>query len=61
MAKRRATRTSPPHPYDALFQMVVGKWISQAVGTVVGSVADGDLIRLAPRTGLLLRPDLGGS
>ena len=35
MAKRRANRTSPSRPYEALFQMVVGKWISQAVGTVV--------------------------
>src|SRR5512133_2087991 len=35
MAKSRANRTSPARPYDALFQMVIGKWISQALGTVV--------------------------
>src|SRR5262245_47963714 len=35
MAKRRPNRTSPPRPYDVLFQMVIGKWISQAIGTVV--------------------------
>ena len=35
MAKSRASRTSRPRPYDVLFQMLVGKWISQAVGTVV--------------------------
>jgi len=35
MAKSRAKRTSTLRPYDVLFQMVIGKWISQAVGTVV--------------------------
>jgi SAM-dependent methyltransferase len=35
MPKRRPNRTAPPRPYDVLFQMVIGKWISQAVGTVV--------------------------
>lgn len=35
MAKSRAKRTSPSRPYEALFQMVIGKWISQALGTVV--------------------------
>lgn len=35
MAKRRSKRTSQPRPYDVLFQMVIGKWISQAIGTVV--------------------------
>jgi len=35
MAKIRANRTSPPRPYEGLFQMVIGKWISQAVGTVI--------------------------
>jgi len=35
MAKRRANRTSPSRPYEVLFQMVIGKWISQALGTVV--------------------------
>ncbi|HEX2715188.1 MAG TPA: methyltransferase dimerization domain-containing protein, partial [Candidatus Acidoferrales bacterium] len=35
MAKSRARRTSPRSPYRALFKMVIGKWISQALGTVV--------------------------
>ena len=35
MAKKRANRTSPSRPYDVLFRMVVGKWISQALGTIV--------------------------
>ena len=35
MAKRRANRTSSSRPYEVLFQMVIGKWISQALGTIV--------------------------
>ena len=35
MARRRPTRTSPRRPSEVLFQMVIGKWISQALGTVV--------------------------
>jgi SAM-dependent methyltransferase len=35
MAKSRANRTSPSRPYEILFQMVIGKWISQALGTIV--------------------------
>ena len=35
MAKRQAGRTPSLRPYDVLFQMVIGKWISQAIGTVV--------------------------
>ena len=35
MAKVRARRISPPRPYEALFQMIIGKWISQALGTAV--------------------------
>ena len=35
MAKRRAKRTSPSRPYEVVFQMVIGKWISQAIGTIV--------------------------
>src|ERR1700740_2551403 len=35
MNKSRESRTSRPRPYDVLFQMLVGKWISQALGTVV--------------------------
>jgi C-methyltransferase len=33
MANSRANRAS--RPYEVLFQMVIGKWISQALGTVV--------------------------
>lgn len=35
MSKRRATRMPPMRPYDVLFQMVIGKWISQALGAIV--------------------------
>lgn len=35
MAKRRTHPTSSSRPYDVLFQMVIGKWISQAIGTIV--------------------------
>src|SRR5436190_22925509 len=35
MAKRRSVRNSAPRVSTALFQMIVGKWISQAVGTAV--------------------------
>jgi hypothetical protein len=35
MAKARNNRTSASRPYEVLFQMVIGKWISQAIGTVV--------------------------
>ena len=35
MAKTRGKGTSSSRPYDVLFQMVIGKWISQALGTVV--------------------------
>jgi SAM-dependent methyltransferase len=35
MAKSQANRTTPSRPYEALFQMVIGKWISQALGTIV--------------------------
>src|SRR2546429_3648841 len=35
MATSRASRASSSRPYEVLFQMVVGKWISQALGTIV--------------------------
>jgi hypothetical protein len=35
MARRRANTTSAPRPYEVLFQLVIGKWIAQALGTVV--------------------------
>ena len=35
MSKSRANRRAPSRRYDVVFQMVIGKWISQALGTVV--------------------------
>src|SRR6476620_10062954 len=35
MAKSRASRASQSRRYEVLFQMVIGKWITQALGTVV--------------------------
>jgi hypothetical protein len=35
MPKRRTKRDSTPRPYELLFQLVIGKWISQALGTIV--------------------------
>jgi SAM-dependent methyltransferase len=35
MATSRASRASSSRSYEVLFQMVIGKWISQALGTVV--------------------------
>jgi Dimerisation domain/PEP-CTERM motif len=35
VANSRVKRLSPSRPYDAVFQMVIGKLISQALGTVV--------------------------
>jgi len=35
MAKSPANQTSPSRPYEILFHMVIGKWISQALGTIV--------------------------
>lgn len=35
MARHAPKRNSAPRPYEVLFQMVIGKWISQAIGTVV--------------------------
>lgn len=41
MRKRQPNRTSAPGPADVVFQMVIGKWISQALGTAVAiGVAD---------------------
>jgi SAM-dependent methyltransferase len=34
MPKNRASRTPPVRPYDVLFDLVIGKWITQALGTV---------------------------
>jgi len=35
MAKRRPSHPSAPRPDETLFQLVIGKWISQALGTAV--------------------------
>jgi len=35
MPERQPKRTSPSRPYDVLFQMIISKWITQALGTVV--------------------------
>src|SRR5678815_1574715 len=35
MAKRGRNRTSRLRPYEVVFQMIIGKWISQALGTIV--------------------------
>ena len=35
MPKSRRSRTSSSRPYEVLFQMVISKWISQAIGTIV--------------------------
>src|ERR1700756_3912138 len=35
MPKHPAKRTSPSRPYDVLFQLIISKWITQALGTVV--------------------------
>jgi hypothetical protein len=32
---KRTKRTSTFRPYDVLFQMIIGKWISQALGSIV--------------------------
>jgi O-methyltransferase domain/Dimerisation domain len=35
MAKSRGNQISTLRPYDVLFKLVIGKWISQALGTIV--------------------------
>ena len=35
MAKSRRNGTPRLRPYQALFQMIIGKWISQTIGTIV--------------------------
>ena len=35
MTNSRVNQTSRSRPYEVLFEMVIGKWISQALGTVV--------------------------
>jgi len=36
MPRRRRKQTAQPNPGTLLFQMVIGKWISQALATIVG-------------------------
>ena len=55
MAKSRANRTSPSRPYEALFQMVIGKWTSQALGTVVEIGVPDQLAKGARRCGDMAR------
>ena len=55
MAKRQRKRSSASREYETLFQMVVGKWISQAVGTVVELGVPDLLAKGARRCGDLAR------
>ena len=55
MAKHRSKRSPAPRPYDVLFQMVIGKWISQAVGTVVEIGVPDQLTKGARRCGDIAR------
>ena len=50
MAKRRPTRAPALNPYEVLFQMLVGKWISKAVGTVAELGIPDQLAKGAKRT-----------
>ena len=60
MAKRRPNRTSASDPYERLFQMVIGKWISQALGTVV-ELGIPDQLAKGPRRCRDLARQVGGS
>ena len=55
MAKRRPKTSSAPREYEALFQMVIGKWISQAIGTVVEIGVPDMLAKRARRCGDIAR------
>ena len=48
MAKQRPKRSPAPRPYEIVFQMVIGKWISQAIGTVV-EISVPDQLAKGPR------------
>src|SRR5690349_1172211 len=48
MAKHPPKRTPAPHLYESLFHMVIGKWISQAIGTAV-ELGVPDELRKGPR------------
>jgi SAM-dependent methyltransferase len=55
MAKRRPSRAPAPKPYEVLFQMLVGKWISQAVGTVAQLGIPDQLAKAAKRSSDIAR------
>ena len=55
MAKHAPKRKSAPSLYESLFQMVIGKWISQAIGTVVQIGIPDELRNGARRCGELAR------
>lgn len=55
MSKRPAKRSSQSRPYEAVFQMIVGKWISQAVGTAVEIGVPDQLAKRARHCGELAR------
>lgn len=51
----RGNQTSPSRPYEILFQMVIGKWISQAIGTIVEIGVPDQLAKGARPCSLLAR------
>jgi len=55
MAKRRPPKAARPSPYEALFQMVIGKWISKAIGAVVELGVPDQLARGARRSSDIAR------
>jgi SAM-dependent methyltransferase len=55
MTKRRARRPSAPRAFEVLFQMVIGKWITQALGTIVELGVPGQLAKGARRCSDLAR------
>jgi hypothetical protein len=55
MSKHRPKRASVTRPYEVLFQMVIGKWISQAIGTVVEIGVPDQLAKGARRCGDIAR------
>src|SRR4051812_28252572 len=60
MATNRASRASSSRPYEVLFQMVIGKWISQAIGTAVELGVPEQLAKGARRCSDIAR-EAGGS
>jgi SAM-dependent methyltransferase len=55
MARRQSKTSSAAREYEALFQMVIGKWISQAIGTVVELAVPDMLAKGARRCGDIAR------